>query len=164
MMRPLGPYIIWTTLLTKFHDDWTINVDYHIRKNAPPPGGQVFQQTRTIFEHIQDIIRTKVLTKFHENQTINVTCKVITRKNALPPDGHVFQPTGTICELIQYIIGTNLLSKFHEDRTINLESRVLTRFYYSHIRKNAMPPLTAMFFNQLEPFLNSSNISLGQFF
>ncbi|KAH3857813.1 hypothetical protein DPMN_100428 [Dreissena polymorpha] len=33
----------------------------------------------------------------------------------------------------------NVLTKFHEDRTINVASRVLTRFYFSHIRKNALP-------------------------
>ncbi|KAH3741424.1 hypothetical protein DPMN_048149 [Dreissena polymorpha] len=33
----------------------------------------------------------------------------------------------------------NLLTKFYEDQKINVASRVLTRFYYSHIRKNALP-------------------------
>ncbi|KAH3727031.1 hypothetical protein DPMN_052956 [Dreissena polymorpha] len=111
-----------TNLLTKFHEDWTINVPSRVltRKNAPPPGGH-----------------------FHEDRKINVASRVLTRKNAPPPGGHVFQPTGIIFELVQDIIGMNLLTKFHEDWTINVASRVLTRFYYSHIwpyKENA-PPL-----------------------
>ncbi|KAH3719267.1 hypothetical protein DPMN_062099 [Dreissena polymorpha] len=89
------PYIIETNLLTKFHHNRTINVAS--RKNAPHPGGHVFQPTGTIFELIQDNIGTNLLT-------------VLTRKNAPPPGGH-----------------TNLLIKFHEDRTINVASSVLTR-------------------------------------
>ncbi|KAH3720170.1 hypothetical protein DPMN_063064 [Dreissena polymorpha] len=111
--------IIGTKLLTKFHDDRTINVASRvlIRENAPPP----------------DIIGTNLLTKFHEDQKINVASR------EKMPRGHVFQPTGIIFELVQDIIGMNLLTKFHEDRTINVVSRVLTRFYYSHIKKNAQP-------------------------
>ncbi|KAH3716534.1 hypothetical protein DPMN_059258 [Dreissena polymorpha] len=50
--------IINTNLLTKFHQDWTINVASrvltrfyysHIKKNAAPPGGHVFQPTGIIF-------------------------------------------------------------------------------------------------------------------
>ncbi|KAH3850092.1 hypothetical protein DPMN_092498 [Dreissena polymorpha] len=92
------------------------------RKNAPPPGGHVFQQTRAIFELIQTIIRKNVLTK------------VLTRTNAPPPGGHVFQPTETSFVIVQDIIATNLLTKFHDDRKINVASRVLKRFYYSHIQ------------------------------
>ncbi|KAH3876238.1 hypothetical protein DPMN_000075 [Dreissena polymorpha] len=128
--------IIGMNLLTKFHEDLTINVASrvltrfyysHIRKNAPPFGSHIFQAKVTIFELIQYIIGTNLLTK------------VLTRKNAPPPGGHVFQPTGIIFEFVQDIIGMNLLTKFHEDQSINVASRVLTRFYYSHIRKNALP-------------------------
>ncbi|KAH3700301.1 hypothetical protein DPMN_075276 [Dreissena polymorpha] len=75
------------------------------RKNAPPPGGHVFQPTGIIFKFVQDIIRinllTKVLTSFINDppvgsHTINVASRVLTRKNAPPPGGHVFQPTGII--------------------------------------------------------------------
>ncbi|KAH3693992.1 hypothetical protein DPMN_081431 [Dreissena polymorpha] len=120
--------IIEINLLTKFHEDWTINLASrvltrfyysHIRKNAPPPGGHVFQPTGIIFELLQDIIGMNLLTKFHEGRTINVDCRV---KNAPPFGSHVFQ------------------AKFHEDRKINVASRVLTRFYYSHRMKNAPPP------------------------
>ncbi|KAH3892937.1 hypothetical protein DPMN_017073 [Dreissena polymorpha] len=70
-------------LLTKFHEDRTINVASrvltrfyymysHIRKNAPPLGRHVFQAKVTIFEFIQDIIGTNLLTKFHEDWKVNV--------------------------------------------------------------------------------------------
>ncbi|KAH3692268.1 hypothetical protein DPMN_191624 [Dreissena polymorpha] len=154
-MSTLCSDIIGTNLLTKFHQDWTMNVASRV-KNAPPPGGHVFQPTGIILKHVQDIIGMNLLTKknapplgshFHEDRKINVASRVLTRfyyshikKNAPPPGGHVFQPTGIIFELVQHIIEINILTKFHEDQTINVASRVLTRFYYSHIRKNA-PPL-----------------------
>ncbi|KAH3707699.1 hypothetical protein DPMN_067110 [Dreissena polymorpha] len=89
-------HIIETNLLTKFHEDWTINVASRVltRKNDPPPGGHVFQPTRIIFELVQDIIGMNLLTKFQEE------------KNALPLGSHVFQAKDTIFELIQDIIGT----------------------------------------------------------
>ncbi|KAH3704960.1 hypothetical protein DPMN_080022 [Dreissena polymorpha] len=108
-----------TNLLTKFHDDLTINVASrmqtrfhysHIMKNAPPPGGNVFQPTHTLFK------------LFHDYRTRNVASRALARKNAPPPGGHVFQPTHTIFKL-------NLLTKFHDDRTINVISIV----------KNALP-------------------------
>ncbi|KAH3858659.1 hypothetical protein DPMN_101284 [Dreissena polymorpha] len=113
--------IIGTNLLTKFHDDRTINVASRVNK-APPPGGHVFQPTQTIFKLVQDIIRMNQLTK----------------KNAPPAGRHVFQPIGIIFELVQDIIGMNLLTKFHKDWTINGASRVLTR-------RNA-PPLGSYVF------------------
>ncbi|KAH3868048.1 hypothetical protein DPMN_031184 [Dreissena polymorpha] len=118
--------IIGTNLLTKFHEDWKINVTSRVltRKNAPPPGGHVFQPTCIIFELFQDIIGMNLLTKFHEDWTINVASGV---KNAPPLGSQVFQAKVTIFELIQDIIGTNLLTKFHEDRIINVPSRELTR-------------------------------------
>ncbi|KAH3748202.1 hypothetical protein DPMN_182640 [Dreissena polymorpha] len=107
-------------LLTKFHEDWTINSNPYFRspliaghpvKNAPPLGSHVFKA------------------KFHEDRKINVASRVFTRKNAPPPGGHVFQPTGIIFELVQDIIGINLLTKINEDQTINEASRM----------KNALP-------------------------
>ncbi|KAH3884204.1 hypothetical protein DPMN_008179, partial [Dreissena polymorpha] len=57
----------------------------------------VFQQTGTIFELVQDIIGTNLLKKFHEDPTINVASTVLTRilpsnikKTAPPTGGHVF--------------------------------------------------------------------------
>ncbi|KAH3749854.1 hypothetical protein DPMN_184369 [Dreissena polymorpha] len=136
--------------LTKFHEDWTINVASRV-KNAPPLGSHVFQAKVTIFELIQDIIGINRLSMFHEDRKINVASRVLTSKNAPAPGGHVFQPTGIIFELVQDIIGmnlltnhvfqanapifeliqdiieTNLLTKFHEDWTINVASKELTR-------------------------------------
>ncbi|KAH3795521.1 hypothetical protein DPMN_149076 [Dreissena polymorpha] len=117
------------------------------RKNAPPPGGHVFQPTGIIFELVQDIIEItdsrlqytlrvemNLLTKFHEDQTINVASRVLTRfyyshirKNAPPLGSHVFHANVTIFELIQDIIETNFLTKSHEDWTINVASRELTK-------------------------------------
>ncbi|KAH3897152.1 hypothetical protein DPMN_021337 [Dreissena polymorpha] len=96
-----------------FHDDRTINVASrdHINKNAPLPGGHVFQPTGTIFKTIQDINATNLLTKFNEDRTLWPV-----EKNALPPDGHVFS-----------INWTNLLTKVHKDWTANVATRVLTR-------------------------------------
>ncbi|KAH3853097.1 hypothetical protein DPMN_095620 [Dreissena polymorpha] len=104
-----------TNLMSKFHDDWKINVASRVltRKNAPPPGGHVFQPTGIIFELIQDIIGMNLLTKFYEDQMINVASRVLTRfyyshirKNAPPLGSHVFQANVTIFELIQDIIET----------------------------------------------------------
>ncbi|KAH3818675.1 hypothetical protein DPMN_120397 [Dreissena polymorpha] len=96
-----------------FHEDWKINVASRVltRKNAPPPGGHVFQPTGIIFKLIQDIIGMNLLTK----------------KNVPPLGSHVFQANVKIFELIQDIIETNLLYKFHEDWTINVASRELKR-------------------------------------
>ncbi|KAH3894568.1 hypothetical protein DPMN_018726 [Dreissena polymorpha] len=160
---------------------------FHEEIIASPPCGHVFQQTRTIFKLIQDIIKTNLtkfhedwtinvtfrkkcaahwqpyiiaknfLTKFHEDQTINVAFTVLTSQpkpsflliqdikysdkfhedwtinvtfgpymyyeKCPNPGGHVFQPTRTIFELVQDITGTILLTKVHEDRTINVASR-----------------------------------------
>ncbi|KAH3776880.1 hypothetical protein DPMN_178314 [Dreissena polymorpha] len=63
----LWPYIIGTNLQTKLHDDWTKNVahrvfTHHIWKNALPPGGNVFQETRIHFE-LTINVASRVLTK-----------------------------------------------------------------------------------------------------
>ncbi|KAH3842079.1 hypothetical protein DPMN_115567 [Dreissena polymorpha] len=126
--------IIETILLTKFHEDWTINVASRVfaRKNAPPHGSHVFQANVTIFELIQDIIQTNLLTKFHEDWTINVTSRVLIRKTTPPPSGHLLEDwasnvTSTVFELSRGINETNVLTKFHLDQTIHVTSRVFTR-------------------------------------
>ncbi|KAH3888456.1 hypothetical protein DPMN_012491 [Dreissena polymorpha] len=137
----LNQDVIGTHVLTKFHEDCTINLDSRVLtwKNAQPNGGHVFQPTITIFNLVQDIIGTNLMTKFHEDRkinvalklltrknapfplsfhddwTINVASRVLTRKNAQPVWGQVFQPVRNIFKLVQDIIGTNLLIKFHED-------------------------------------------------
>ncbi|KAH3853891.1 hypothetical protein DPMN_096426 [Dreissena polymorpha] len=90
-------------ILTKFHEDGTINVAFRV-KNAPPPCGH-----------------------FHEDRTINMGSRVLTTKNAPPPGGNVFQPIGTIFEPLEDIISTNVQRKFHENKIINVASRMLTR-------------------------------------
>ncbi|KAH3819787.1 hypothetical protein DPMN_121531 [Dreissena polymorpha] len=114
--------IIKTNILTKFHEDQTINVTKSVNKtNAPPPA------------LIQDIIGTNLLIKFHDDRTINMA----SGKNDLPPRGHVFQETGTIFHdhlTINVasrenappsdIICTNILTKFYEDRTKNVANRL----------------------------------------
>ncbi|KAH3804831.1 hypothetical protein DPMN_133123 [Dreissena polymorpha] len=94
------------------------------RKNAPPPGGHIFQPTGIIFELIQNIFGMNLLTEFHEDRTINVASRV---KNAPPLGSHVFQANVTIFELFQDIIETNLLTKFHVDWTLNVASGELKR-------------------------------------
>ncbi|KAH3710266.1 hypothetical protein DPMN_069740 [Dreissena polymorpha] len=51
----------------------------------------------------------------------------------------------------QQVAMTNIQTKFHDDLKIIVATRVLSR-------KNAPPPLAAMFFNQLASFSKSSNI------
>ncbi|KAH3816492.1 hypothetical protein DPMN_118008 [Dreissena polymorpha] len=137
---PWGPCIIGKNRLAKFHDNRTINVAsrvlirknapplfhedrknkcglYYTRKNAPPPGGHVFQPISIIFELVQDIVGMNLLTKFNEDQI----------KNVAPIVKNAFQANITIFKLIQDIIETNLLTKFHEDWTINVASRELSR-------------------------------------
>ncbi|KAH3842602.1 hypothetical protein DPMN_116100 [Dreissena polymorpha] len=60
--------IIRTNVLTKFHEDWTINVTPRV-KNVSPPGDHIFQPT------------TNLLTKFHEDQTINVISQSFNKAN-----------------------------------------------------------------------------------
>ncbi|KAH3845927.1 hypothetical protein DPMN_088222 [Dreissena polymorpha] len=108
--------IITTHVLSKFHEDWIMNVTLRM-KNAPPPGCYGFQPSGIILKFIGNRCGQKVL-------------KI---DNAPPPGGHVFHATGNIFQLVQDIIGKNLLTKFHDDRTRNVASRVLTR-------KNALLP------------------------
>ncbi|KAH3727863.1 hypothetical protein DPMN_053808 [Dreissena polymorpha] len=97
--------IIGVNLLTKFHEDRTINVASREKCPAPCLGSHVFQANITIFEVIQDIIETNLLIKFHEDWTISEKCPAL--------GSHVFQANVTIFELIQDIIETNLPTKFH---------------------------------------------------
>ncbi|KAH3720248.1 hypothetical protein DPMN_063145 [Dreissena polymorpha] len=120
--------IIGMNLLTKFHEDWTINVASRVH---------VFQANIIIFELIQDNIETNLLTTFHEDWTINVA----SREKCPAPGGHVLKATKTIFYLIQDIIGANLLTLFHDNRKINVTSRVLTR--NKTIAKQYMSPTSS---------------------
>ncbi|KAH3817551.1 hypothetical protein DPMN_119089 [Dreissena polymorpha] len=67
--------IIETNLLTKFHEDWTINVAS--RENFPPPGGHCHDDWAKI-------VTSRVFTGFLYSHIGNT---------APPPGGHVFQRT-----------------------------------------------------------------------
>ncbi|KAH3716576.1 hypothetical protein DPMN_059300 [Dreissena polymorpha] len=141
-----------TNLLTKFHEEWKINVAPRVltRKNASPPWQPCFSTNLHIFQVFQDIIGMNLMTKFHEDQTVNVASRVLTRfyysyirKNAPPLGSHIGNKYGLyrvltrknaphLCShvfqanvtIYQLIqdIKTNLLTKFHEDWTINVAS------------------------------------------
>ncbi|KAH3797606.1 hypothetical protein DPMN_151190 [Dreissena polymorpha] len=99
------------------------------RINATPPAENVIQQTRTIFELIQQIkvncltlwrpyfqpIRP-IFTLCHKDRTIKVASRVLTTKN-----------TRTIFKIIQDIMRTNIVTKLNKDWIINMTFRVLTR-------------------------------------
>ncbi|KAH3845365.1 hypothetical protein DPMN_087645 [Dreissena polymorpha] len=108
--------IIGMNLLTKVHEDRTVNVASREKCHAPWK---------------PYIIETNNLTKSHEDWTINVASRPYMEKYPAP-GGHVFEATKTIFQLVQDIIWKNLLTKFPDDRKINVTSRVLTR-------KNAPP-------------------------
>ncbi|KAH3749064.1 hypothetical protein DPMN_183554 [Dreissena polymorpha] len=173
--------IIRMNVLNKFHEDWTINVTSRVltkktapppdiirtivltkvlkRETFPPPGGHIFQRTKTILKLNLVIIRTNVLNKFHEDWTINVTPRVLTSKTTPPPVGHVFQRTGSILELSRDIIRTNVLTNFHKDWTKNETSRVSKMFYHSHVLKKYAPP-TGRYTNVLTKFYEDSTINV----
>ncbi|KAH3862884.1 hypothetical protein DPMN_025859 [Dreissena polymorpha] len=72
-------------LLTKFHEDQTINVAS--REKCPALWQPCFFQANvTIFELIQDIIETNLLTKLYEDWTINVASRELTRQMLTPHD------------------------------------------------------------------------------
>ncbi|KAH3782371.1 hypothetical protein DPMN_160286 [Dreissena polymorpha] len=96
-----------------FLEDWSTHFLSVNKENATPPGDHVFQQTGTILELIQDIIRTN-------------TSRVLTRKTSSSNGGNVFQPAGTLSDFFQDIIGSYGLTKIYEALTINVASRVLT--------------------------------------
>ncbi|KAH3801195.1 hypothetical protein DPMN_154842 [Dreissena polymorpha] len=90
LTRKTAPYHK-NTCSDNLDDDWTIHVTsrvltrlYYsrIRKTAPPPGGHVFQTSKTIFELSCKNIKTNIMTKFNEDWTIIVTSRVLTTKKA----------------------------------------------------------------------------------
>ncbi|KAH3873330.1 hypothetical protein DPMN_036563 [Dreissena polymorpha] len=91
---------IGTNLLTKFHEDRTINVASKVFTNKC---GRTDDGQRPVTKAHLSNQKTKVLTKFHENWAKNVTSRVWTcfhyihiEKNAPPTGGHVFSPIWTI--------------------------------------------------------------------
>ncbi|KAH3790672.1 hypothetical protein DPMN_168877 [Dreissena polymorpha] len=122
-------------LLTKFHEDWTINMvsRVHIGKNAPSLCSHVFQakfrEDRKINVDSRLLTRKNVLPKFHEDWTKNVTSGVFTfvhyihiEKTAPPPGGHVFSPIWTIFELVRDINETYVFTKFHDNWDFHIKS------------------------------------------
>ncbi|KAH3836537.1 hypothetical protein DPMN_109909 [Dreissena polymorpha] len=158
--------------------------------NKWPHGGNVFQQTGTIFE------------LFHEDPTINVASTVLTRQKFMTHNGRqtidksilkiVPKPTMTNRALIWLIncshyihiektapppgrhvfppIWTIFELSRHIQKTHVLTkfyedwtknvTRVFTCFHYIHIEKTAPPPGIHVFFHRSGPFLNSSEISI----
>ncbi|KAH3738302.1 hypothetical protein DPMN_044935 [Dreissena polymorpha] len=152
---------IGSNLVTKFHEDPTINVAstlsirklsltfwlirflltllftcfhytcIHIKKTAPPPAGHVFPPIMTIFELVRDIYKIDAK---------NVTSRVFTsffhyinirKMTPPPPGGNVFLTIRTIFKLNRHFQKNTYWTK-------NVTSRVFTRFL--HIRNTAPPP------------------------
>ncbi|KAH3877778.1 hypothetical protein DPMN_001656 [Dreissena polymorpha] len=102
--------IIGTNLLTKFHEDQTINVAFRVFTNKC---GRTDERQRPVTKAQLSNRKTATspwqpfLTKFHENWAKNVTSKVLTcfhyihkEKNAPPTGSHVFSPIWTIFKLV----------------------------------------------------------------
>ncbi|KAH3794257.1 hypothetical protein DPMN_147788 [Dreissena polymorpha] len=104
--------MIGTNLVTKFHEDRTINVASRVltMKNAPPPGDHSHDDqsineisrvlTMFYYSHIRKndpplVFQPTGIKLFNEDWTINVDYSHI-MKNAAPPGCHVFQATITI--------------------------------------------------------------------
>ncbi|KAH3873123.1 hypothetical protein DPMN_036349 [Dreissena polymorpha] len=86
--------IIGTNLLTKFHEDWKINVASRpYNEKCPAPWWPCFSTNRDHFRTHPRYYWDESSDQFHEDWTINVASRV---ENAPPPGGHVFQPTGII--------------------------------------------------------------------
>ncbi|KAH3717597.1 hypothetical protein DPMN_060390 [Dreissena polymorpha] len=116
-------YIIKTNLLTKFHEDWTINVASRERTRQMLTSHNGRQTTDD---------GQKAITKAHLEHVVLRCAKNHCSREICPAP--VLKATKTIFELIQDIIGKNFLTKFHDDRKINENaSRVLTK-------KNAPTP------------------------
>ncbi|KAH3770222.1 hypothetical protein DPMN_171506 [Dreissena polymorpha] len=120
---------IGKNLLTKFHEDRTINVASRVltTKNAPSPGSHALQPIGTICELIKDIIKTNLLTKFHEDPKINVASSRILTRPCFSSNWNNCLTNPTINVASRVLTRTNVLTKFSEDWTINVSLRVLTR-------------------------------------
>ncbi|KAH3785186.1 hypothetical protein DPMN_163271 [Dreissena polymorpha] len=83
--------IIGTNLLTKFHEDLTIN------KKCTANWLPCFLSNQNLFQTSPRYIRTNIQTKFHYDLKIVEAPRVLSREKCPPPSGgHVFQPTGII--------------------------------------------------------------------
>ncbi|KAH3727957.1 hypothetical protein DPMN_053903 [Dreissena polymorpha] len=114
--------IILINLLTKFHEDLTVNLDSRVlTRNMPAPGQPYFSKI--------------CLTKFHEDWTVNVTSRVSTKQMLTTNDGQGDHKSSDYSAKLkylktsQYIFGTNIVTN---------DLRVLTR-------KNDSPPINNAF-------------------
>ncbi|KAH3885463.1 hypothetical protein DPMN_009457 [Dreissena polymorpha] len=139
---------IGTNLLTKFHEDRTINVASRVFKNKCGRTDKDQSQKRTVLSNQTDRRTDRqtdgqktatspwqpFLIKIHENLAKNVTSRVLTcfhyihiEKNAPPTGDHVFSPIWTIFKLVRVFNKTNFLTNFHDDWANIVTSRVFTR-------------------------------------
>ncbi|KAH3874335.1 hypothetical protein DPMN_037577 [Dreissena polymorpha] len=106
-----------TNVLTKFHEDQTINVASRVftRQNVDNARRTTHDGQKAItkahHEHVvlraqridlcaaQDVIRTNVLTNFHEE----FLTRFYYSHNSPPPGGHIFEQSETYCVNIQDI-------------------------------------------------------------
>ncbi|KAH3727226.1 hypothetical protein DPMN_053156 [Dreissena polymorpha] len=112
--------IIGTNLLTKFHEDRTINMTSRMitrvltRKHTPLLVATFFNRS-VPFSTSFKISLKKVLTKFHGNWTINVTCIVKNTPSSWCPCFSTKRYHFLNSSKISF--GTNILTKCHEDLT-----------------------------------------------
>ncbi|KAH3847918.1 hypothetical protein DPMN_090253 [Dreissena polymorpha] len=129
---------IGTKLLTKFHEDRTINVASRVFTNkcGRTDGRTDRRRTKTGHKSSKQL-ETNVLTKFHENWAKNVTSRRKSPAHWRP----CFSPIRTIVKLVPDINKTNVLTNFYDDWAKIVTSRVFTRenCHYIHIKKNAPP-------------------------
>ncbi|KAH3890945.1 hypothetical protein DPMN_015034 [Dreissena polymorpha] len=137
---------IGTNLLTKFHEDQTINEASRVFMNKcgrtddgqrPVTKAHLSNQCDGKTDRRTDRRTDSPITiHFHENWAKNVTSRV----EKCPPTGaHVFSKIWTIFELVREINKTNVLTNFHDDWAKIVTSRVFTRFLHSQIWKTAPP-------------------------
>ncbi|KAH3843193.1 hypothetical protein DPMN_116704 [Dreissena polymorpha] len=134
--------IIGMNLLTKFHEDWTINVASRelTRQMLTVHDGQE-AITKAHYEHVvlrknlsnpKDIIGMNLLTKFHEDWTINVASRELTRQMLTVHDGQEaitkahYEHVVLRYQLHLHIANTNILTKFHQEWMENIAFRVKT--------------------------------------
>ncbi|KAH3877345.1 hypothetical protein DPMN_001208 [Dreissena polymorpha] len=138
-----------TNVLTKFHEDRTINVasrvftrqnvddgrrttdkrrsqkkkKHYTSKSSEKAINVTFQVLTRITSLAPDIITTNVHTKFHDDWTKNCHLKSLSLKNARPPN----QTINVLTRVLQikdiYSHGDHVF-QFHEDCTINVTFRV----------------------------------------
>ncbi|KAH3747499.1 hypothetical protein DPMN_181926 [Dreissena polymorpha] len=119
----IHPRYHYKNLLTKLHKDLNIHLTSRVftRKTVPPPGLHVFQQTRTIFLHGQDIIITNVLTNAStsfQKMEINILTKF--HKD--------------------WMKAINILTKFHKDWMKTVTSTVYTNKLLTDTRTHIRTP------------------------